>query len=212
MSKKKYIKIEYSVLFLVLLVILLLWIPLSTGNAVQANFISKWNEKFNRVEYMFSVINAHVTDDMIKSMKNAKDTHEREQILLTIIKPYMRINTENTPLYYNPRYLNGIRVWHGQKYYFSDLYYAENNTILGIKNIHTEKPEDPLFMMMFDINGKRLPNRWGRDIYGIYIYDNGRIEPFGFDMEMDELHADCSKAGTGISCSYYYKIGGGFDD
>lgn len=31
-------------------------------------------------------------------------------------------------------------------------------------------------------------------------------------MEMSELKKDCSESGTGVSCSYYYKIGGGFDE
>ena len=66
--------------------------------------------------------------------------------------------------------------------------------------------------MMFDINGILPPNRWGKDIYGVNIYDVLKIEPFGFDKSMDELKKDCSEAGTGINCSYYYKIGGGFDD
>ena len=66
--------------------------------------------------------------------------------------------------------------------------------------------------MMFDINGTMLPNRWGNDIFGINIYDGGKIEPFGFDKNMDELKYDCSKLGTGLTCSYYYKIGGDFDD
>ena len=67
-------------------------------------------------------------------------------------------------------------------------------------------------IMMFDMNGILPPNRWGKDIFGINIYDGGKIEPFGFDKDMIELKKDCSDNGTGIDCSYYYKIGGGFDD
>ena len=66
--------------------------------------------------------------------------------------------------------------------------------------------------MMFDINGILPPNRWGKDIYGVSIFDGGRIEPFGYDEDMEDLREDCSKQGSGVSCSYYYKIGGGFDD
>lgn len=213
MAKKRYWKLEYSIALFVMIGVILLMMPVSIENTRQANAISKWNEKLNRVEYMFSVINAHITEDIIKSINKAKTPQEREAILLALVKPYLRINTENYPgRHYKPKYMNGTKVYKGQNYYFDDLYFAENNTIVGIKDIKSENSNDALFIMMFDINGIMPPNRWGRDIYGVNIYDGGKIEPFGFDMDMNELKKDCSESGTGVSCSYYYKIGGGFDD
>ena len=213
MVKKHYWKLEYSIALFVMLGVILLIMPFSIENTRQANFISKWNETFNRVEYMFSVMNAHISDDMIKSFNKADTPDEREKLLLTIVKPYLRINTANYPnRHYRPRYINGNRIYKGQRYFFDDFYFAENNTIVGIKDIKSDKADDVFFLMMFDINGLLPPNRWGKDIYGVNIYDGGKIEPFGFDKSMDELKKDCSEAGTGINCSYYYKIGGGFDD
>lgn len=213
MAKKRYWKLEYSIALFVMLGVILLLMPVSIESTRQANAISKWNEKLNRVEYMFSVINAHITDDILTSMKKAKTPQEREAILLALVKPYLRINTETYPgKHYKPRYMNGTKVYKGQSYYFDDFYFAENNTIVGIKDIKSENSTDALFLMLFDINGILPPNRWGRDIYGVNIYDGGKIEPFGFDMEMNELKKDCSDSGTGVSCSYYYKIGGGFDE
>lgn len=210
MAKKYYLKLEYSILLFIILGILLLIMPFSVENSRQAGFISKWNEKFNRVDYMFSVINAHITDDIIKSMNKAENSQEREAILLRLIKPYLRINTDNRPKHYKPRYINGARVYKGQTYYFDDFYFAENKTIVGIKDIKTETADDAMFIMLFDINGILPPNRWGKDIYGVSIFDGGRIEPFGFDLDMKDLKKDCRE--TGISCSYYYKIGGGFEE
>lgn len=162
---------------------------------------------------MFKVINAHITDDILKSFNKAKTSEEREQLLLPIIKPYLRVNTEmDAPKkHYRPRYMNGAKVYKGQTYYFDEFYFAENNTIVGIKDIKSDKSDDTLFMMMFDMNGILPPNRWGKDIFGVRILE-GRIEPFGEGMEMSELKKDCSESGTGVSCSYYYKIGGGFDE
>jgi len=60
MLKKFHWKIEYSILGLIFFGLLLIVTPFSFESARQANFISKWNEKINRVEYMFSVINAHI--------------------------------------------------------------------------------------------------------------------------------------------------------
>ena len=213
MAGKNRWKLEYSIALFVMFGVILLIVPFSFENSRQANFISKWNEKLNRVEYMFSVINAHITDDMIKSMNRAKTPQEREELLLTVVKPYLRINTDNYPIrHYRPRYMNGNRVYRGQLYFFDDFYFAENNTIVGKKKKKTDKSSDVWFLMMFDMNGLLPPNRWGKDIYGINIYDGGRIEPFGFDKSMKELKKDCSESGTGVDCSYYYKIGGGFDD
>lgn len=213
MAKKRYWKLEYSIALFVMLGVILLLMPVSIESTRQANAISKWNEKLNRVEYMFSVINAHITDDILTSMKKAKTPQEREAILLALVKPYLRINTETySGKHYKPRYMNGTKVYKGQSYYFDDFYFAENNTIVGIKDIKSENSTDALFLMLFDINGILPPNRWGRDIYGVNIYDGGRIEPFGFDMDMNDLKKDCSDSGTGVSCSYYYKIGGGFEE
>lgn len=208
MAKKHYLKLEYSIVLFVIFGILLLLTPFSIKNSRQAGFISKWNEKFNRVEYMFNVINAHISDDIIKSMNKAKTPEERENILLALVKPYLRINTETRPKHYRPKYKNGARIYKGQTYYFDDFYFAENNTIVGIKDIKNEG--GAFFIMMFDINGILPPNRWGKDIFGVNIYDGGKIEPFGQNLSMKELKKDCIE--TGISCSYYYKIGGGFDD
>ena len=176
--KKHYWKLEYSIALFVFLGILLLVMPVSIENTRQANFISKWNEKLNRVEYMFSVINAHISDDMLKSMTKAKTADEREKVLLTIVKPYLRIDIDANPVrHYRPRYMNGTKVYKGQTYFFDDFYFAENNSIVGVN-----------------------------------IYDGGKIEPFGFDKSMQELKKDCSSNGTGVYCSYYYKIGGGFEE
>lgn len=211
--KKHYWKLEYSIALFVFLGILLLIMPVSIENTRQANFISKWNEKLNRVEYMFSVINAHISDDMLKSMTKAKSADEREKVLLTIVKPYLRIDIDANPVrHYRPRYMNGTRVYKGQAYFFDDFYFAENNTIVGLKDIKTESENDVLFIMMFDMNGILPPNRWGKDIFGVNIYDGGKIESFGFDKSMQELKKDCSSNGTGVYCSYYYKIGGGFEE
>lgn len=213
MTKKYYPKPEFSIILFIILGIILLVMPISIGNASQAYNISKWNEKYNRVEYMFSVIKAHVTADMLVSMKKAQTSHDREKLLIALVKPYLRVNTENKPKRYRQKLLNGSKISQKDMYFFEDVYFAENNsTIVGIKNIHTVNPSDPLFAMMIDVNGILPPNRWGKDVFGIRIYDGGKIKPFGEDLPMDAIKEDCSKTGTGGACSYYYTIGGGFDD
>lgn len=96
--------------------------PFSIENTRQAGFISKWNEKFNRIEYMFSVMNAHITDDMLKSLNRAKTPQEREKLLLTLIKPYLRIDIDGMPVkHYHPKYMNGAKVYRGQTYFLTNF-------------------------------------------------------------------------------------------
>ena len=212
MTKKHFWQTEYSIILLVIFSAILLLMPMSVQNTTQAMFISKWNEQYNRIDYMFTVIDTHISDDIIKNFDETKTSREKEQLLLMLVKPYLRIDTErHPPKHYKPRYMNNTKVFKGQDYYFDEFYFTENNIIAGIKDVKNVDNKTPFFMMMFDLNGLMPPNRWGKDIFGVYIYDMGKIEPFGSELGMDELKKDCSKEGTGVYCSYYYKIGGGFD-
>ena len=67
-------------------------------------------------------------------------------------------------------------------------------------------------IMMFDMNGLKGPNTWGKDIYGINIFTDGKITPIGTGWDLEDLKKDCSETGTGISCSHYYRIGGEFNE
>lgn len=211
MAKRKLLKLEYMVTLFVMIAIILIIMPVDIESTVQANYISRWNDKFARLEYMFDVITTHEKDEILKSFKRAKNAEERETILINLIEPYFRIHKEKLSKRYTVKYLNKNKVPLTDKYYFEDLYFSENGMIVGIKDIDCKKSDGPAFMMMFDINGILPPNTWGRDIYGADIKD-GSIEPFGADLSMDELKNDCSESGTGLGCSYYYNIGGGFDD
>ena len=213
MLKKNFWKTEYSVTLLALFTAVLLFMPISIRNTSQAIYISKWNEWYNRIDYMFSVINTHISDDIIKSFDKAKTSAEKEMIILALIKPYLRVDMDKRPpKRYKPRYMNNSRVFKGQLYYFDEFYFADSNSIVGIKDLKNTKIGEPMFEMMIDINGLIPPNRWGKDVFGINIYEDGRIEAFGNDLDMDDLRKDCSLMGSGVSCSYYYKIGGGFEE
>ena len=63
---------------------------------------------------------------------------------------------------------------------------------------------------MYDVNGKKGPNVWGKDIFGLNIY-NDKFEPIGKNEPINIQKQDCSKNGTGLFCSNYYLIGGHFD-
>ena len=48
MAGKNRWKLEYSIALFVMIGVILLIMPFSIENTRQANFISKWNEKYNR--------------------------------------------------------------------------------------------------------------------------------------------------------------------
>ncbi len=214
MSKKNFWKIEYSVTLFILIGILMFLIPMKFENYYQAGLISAWNERYDEVSYMFTVINAQKNDEILKSFSNTADSQLREKLLMQLVKPYLRLQiSEKIPKRYYPKYMNGDKVLENDEYNFKDMYFSENcMQIVGIKDIEREDENSPWFMMMFDVNGVLPPNTWGKDIYGIYIYNEGKIKPFGYDKTQEDASLDCSEIGSGISCSYYYRIGGGFSD
>ncbi len=213
MEKKKFWKLEYSITLFVILGLIMLFVPVKIENYFQASLISKWNEKYNKVAYMFTVINAQADDEILKSFSEA-NAEQREKILLQLIKPYLRIHySDKFPGRYKPKFMNGSRVSKEDYYYFHDLYFSDNGMqIVGIKDIVKHEDDDPWFMMMFDINGVLPPNTWGKDIFGIYILDEGKIRPFGYEKSLEVLAEDCSETGSGVDCSYFYRIGGEFND
>ena len=213
--KRRIWKLEYSITIYFLLGLVLLLVPLHIENYWQARMITRWNDKFEKISYMFSVINAQKNDEILKSFAQADSTELREKMLYQIIKPYLRISPPNKyPRRYKPRFVNGSRVPKNSEFYFPEIYFSEKKmTIVGLKDLTDTKTEDSAwFMMMVDTNGLLPPNTWGRDIFGLYIFDEGHIEPFGHDYPIEKLMADCSEKGLGFGCSYYYLIGGEYND
>ena len=133
MAKKNYLKIEYTVTLLVIIAVVLMIIPFDFDNEAQADFISRWQDKYSRLEYMFSVISAHEKEEILKSFQRAKTADEREQLMINLIQPYFRIHKQELPRRYVPKFMNKISVPASSKYYFTDTYSSENGMIVGIK-------------------------------------------------------------------------------
>ncbi len=209
--RKRFWKIEYSITIFVIFAIVLLLIPSSFMSSKEAAYISNWNETFHKIEYVFNAMNAQADADIVKSFKRAKNNSEREALMIRLVKPYLRISEDDElTRRYNLYYMNGVKVNKGDDYYFDKVYLTGNNTLVGIKDIKDDDIYHPGFIMMFDMNGLKGPNTWGRDVYGINIFIDGKITPLGAGWDIDDLRRDCSGSGSGVSCSYYYRIGGEF--
>ena len=69
MAKRKLLKLEYMVTLFVMIAVILIIMPVDIESTVQANYISRWNDKFARLEYMFDVIITHEKDEILKSFE-----------------------------------------------------------------------------------------------------------------------------------------------
>ncbi len=211
--KKRFWKIEYSITVFVVFAIVLLLIPTSVISSKEAAYITKWNETYNKIDYMFTAMTAQADSDIVKSLNKAKTNEQREHLMIELAKPYLRIYEDNKlSKKYHPHYLNGNKVGKKDPFYFERLYTGQNGMIIGIKDIKDEDIFHPGFIMMFDMNGLKGPNMWGKDIYAINIFVDGKITPIGTGWELEDMKLDCSDKGTGVSCSYYYRIGGEFNE
>lgn len=211
--RKRFWKIEYSITIFVIFAIVLLLIPSKFMASKEATYISQWNEIFTKMDYIFTAMNAQADADIIKSFKHAKSNEEREQLMMNLVKPYLRISEQDElTKKYNPYYLNGSKVKASDEFHFDNLYLTSKNKIVGIKDIKDDDVFHPAFIMMFDMNGLKAPNTWGKDIFGINIFVDGNITPIGSGWDLEDLKKDCSESGTGVSCSHYYRIGGDFNE
>lgn len=211
--KRHFWKIEYSITLCIIFGIFLLMLPSKFIASKEASYISEWNNIFHKMEYVFNAMNAQADANITKGFKSAKTNTAREKYMMQLVKPYLRINEQNVlKSKYSPNYMNGKKVNPNSKYFFDTLYLTSNGRIVGIKDIKDHDIYHPAFMMMFDVNGLRGPNRWGKDIFGLNIFVDGNISPFGAGISVPELKKDCSQTGMGVYCSYYYRIGGDFNE
>lgn len=204
--------IEVVVVFLLMLGVTFFILPRSLDSTRQATLISSWTQKYSQLQYMFSVITAQHECEINNDLKKAQTNHDRQQIVLSSIKPYLRITTELQSGDYKPRYMNKSLVRDGDTYYFPSFYKTDGDEIIGLKWINADCTNGEVCAVMaFDVNGLEPPNRWGYDLFAINLFKN-RIEPLGKKADSDELRHNCSKFGFGTYCSYYYLIGGEFEN
>lgn len=211
MRKNGFTIIEVVVVFLLMLGIAFFILPKSLDNTKQAKLISKWADDYSNVEYMFSVIKAQRDGEIKERLLEAKGDKDRNEIILDAVKPYLRI-TDKVGSDYKQYYMNNLAVNPGGRYYFDTFYFTAVNEIVGLKWLKTDcQSGDVCAVMNFDVNGLSKPNIWGFDIFGINILKDG-IEPIGKSIDPDVLKDDCAKGGFGVYCSYYYLVGGKFDN
>lgn len=210
MRKDGFTIIEVVIVFLLILGIMFFILPTNIQNTRQAKLISRWSEKYNELEYMFSVIMAQKGPDIKGIFSGIKHNGNQKKAVLESLKSYMRITSEvKEP--YKQNYMDNKAIETVDMYHFDKFYTTSAGEIIGLKLINPDcKGNEVCAVISLDINGTKKPNTWGYDIFGIKLLDN-KIEPLGKGIESDVLRFNCSKQGSGTYCSYYYLIGGRFD-
>lgn len=200
---------------LLVLGLILLTASVLIPNLIEDNkkldIISKWKNSYRNIEYIFTAIKTQMSETDIVAFKKASSAKEKEDLFIELMTPYFRLTDPVEKGSYKLTYLNGTLVKEKEDYFISNLYNTNNGNIVGLKWLNT--PENlsdkiPIAILLYDLNGAYAPNRWGQDVFAINIFRN-RIEPLGKIEDESLLKKDCSKNGTGVTCSYYYHIYGG---
>lgn len=188
--KKAFTIIEISILTFILIIVGCLVVPFAIDDTRQATYVLEWRALQDRLHQAFTAVKIYEETDNEKIeeyiMKSISDNLYQE------IKPY------------KIKYLNGSNASGIGD--FQNVYTIGDDNVIGFKWFDNQELKG---IMFYDINGKKAPNRWGKDVFGINIY-NERIEPLCSKKQHQEIKDDCSKAGTGCCCSYYYLVGGNF--
>ena len=204
-------RVEYTGTLLALFAIGLMVMPTSLKTTVQANHITKWQDVYNKLNYALDAIFKQEQSKILTNFSRAKTSQDREYIVLQLIKPYFRLNDRKIPTGYKVKYKNKTTIKKDDLYYVKDYYFTDNGMIVGIKDIPPTDDGENSFIMTFDVNGLRKPNRWGKDVFGVKV-SGYTAEAIGKNYPVDKQYENCSNKGSGTLCSNYYLIGGNFED
>lgn len=190
--KKGFTIVEVSILFIIFLIVAFLVAPLSLDDTKQAQNTSRWRSVQQDFSNIFYAVNNQATEGYTF-------VDALESILDGEVKGNMTT--------YKITYMNG--AYPDKEYKFNDFKQTYSNATIASKTFENQT-DGLLAMIMYDVNGKMGPNAWGKDVFGLNIYSD-RFEPFGKNSSVSKQKQDCSRNGTGLSCSNYYLIGGSFD-
>ncbi len=189
--KKGFTIVEISILAVILIIVGCLIIPFSIDDTLQASHVIEWRALQDRINHAFAA-------SVVYGTKNDKEFEEYMMKSISDSK-YKPISP------YKIKYMNGkTAVGIGD---FTRVYEIGTDNVIGFR--WDVGKNGQVGTMFYDINGKKGPNRWGKDVFGVKIYPD-KIEPLCAQKSHQEIVADCSKGGTGCCCSYYYLIGGTF--
>ena len=191
--KRGFTIIEVSILFVIFLIVAFLVAPLSLDDSRQAKSTSRWRSVQEDFSNIFYSINTQ-RDDKNVTFEEAFNSTIKNEI-------------KNDIQLYKITFMNG--TYPSDTYRFKELKNTYSNATIATK-LFDEPHGNIKGVLMYDVNGSAGPNVWGKDVYGLNIYED-KFEPFCKNDPLSTQKQDCSKNGTGLCCSNYYLVGGSFD-
>lgn len=192
MRREGFTIVEVSILFVIFMIVAFLVAPLSLDDTRLAKNISRWRSVQSDFTNIFYSINTN---------KDANSDFKENFMKV------MENDIKNDVKTYRINFMDG--TYPNDTYRFKDYKNTYSNATLGIKLF--DEPQDDVYgLLMYDVNGKTGPNVWGKDVFGMKIYED-KFEPFCKSDNISNQKQDCSKNGTGLCCSGYYLMGGNFD-
>ena len=194
--KKAFSLVEIVLVLVILTAIFFVVVPFSVSNVKQAKYISEWKSYMEQVYYSFEILTEYKKTNFL----NEKASEERLLHYLDA-KPLMDKGKVKN---YKYKMMNGNFYQKMNIEKFDEIYEDANGRLIGIE--HSPK-NSPYAIVWTDLNGAKKPNIVGKDIFVYEIYKT-YVSPYGKGLKMESVKLDCSKAGTGRSCSQYYLLGG----
>ncbi len=209
--RKAFNMVEISIVMLLIVITVLVCIPAIVNNTKEAKIISSWKKTFTEVDSNFEMFSINDYETVETICKSGVGETERE--IFKVLGPYLNVDTSLKPdnlKTYKYKFLNGAQIPKNSKYFTKLFAYQENGNIVAFKLLSCRCGDsEPCATALIDLNGKKHPNRIGKDIFGINIYKH-KVEAFGSELSNTELASECRKNNNGTACSEYYLRGGKF--
>lgn len=194
--KKAFSLVEIGIVLFILTAVFFIVVPFSVSNIKQARFISEWKSYMGQVLYSFETLVEY------KKINNLDEKASVERLMHYLdAKP---ISDKNKLKSYKYKMMNGNFYQKMKIDKFDEIYKDTNGRLIGVEY---SLENEPYATVWTDLNGKNKPNIVGKDIFVYEIYPNF-VSPYGKGMKMESVKNDCSKTGTGMTCSHYYILGG----
>ena len=194
--KKAFSLVEISIVLFMLTAVLFAVVPFSISNIKQAKLTAEWKSYMEQVSYSFETL------DEYKKINNLDKKSSIERLMHYLdAKPLIDKNELRN---YKYKMLNGNFYQKMNLDKFDDIYIDVDKKLIGVEYSSDNKK---IATIWTDLNGVKKPNIVGKDIF-IYEIGNNFVSPYGKELKIEAVKSDCSRYGTGMTCSQFYIIGG----
>lgn len=207
---------EIAVIIFIVIAVFCILLGRVFGISQESDVIYNWKKTLMATKYSYNVI--LLTDKKKLEALVSDDNQNRNKDVLDLFGTTLKVDSveainQQKPLKnYKYRFLNGKKVPKESKYYVEDFVYSpDGNIMVGVNWLNSQcfKNGKLCGILIFDMNGVKLPNRFGLDVFGANIYKD-RIEPFGTGLSYRQNQLNCRRLETGATCSKFYLMGGQF--